>query len=421
MARTEASVRAALEGVPDSVQSEGVLDSVTSEGVPDAVPDGDDDDEEEEEEETNWAVTALPEFWALVAEHSGLVGAWRLMRVCKVARVGAKEWLRTLPGLVVCGGYIEGSGRTREVWRLDLGELRWERMSDLGCGRSEHACCIVRGRVVVLGGRSSEGDVLATVEALRYDSEAEEHTFADLPPMSCGPCSYSIALPIDESESAEGQVLLLGGYCKDAASSGEAFSRVINVDLATGAYTPHPPLLYERWRFAAARLPDGRVVCAGSETYYDDDEDEDDDYYGESITAEVLQSPEQGSPDDAAWRWRELPHMRVHREGAAGCVLSDGRFAVFGGEDGESVKTASCEVLTLDGNPRRWEPLPPMRATRYGLTCAAVGGCVIVAGGTSSGSTAAVEVYEEARRRWRRLPCNLPHDRPLMWPGSALM
>jgi hypothetical protein len=31
------------------------------------------------------------------------VGAWRLTGVCAAARVGAKEWLRTLPGLVLCG------------------------------------------------------------------------------------------------------------------------------------------------------------------------------------------------------------------------------------------------------------------------------------------------------------------------------
>jgi hypothetical protein len=52
-------------------------------------------------EEANWAVdraTGLPEVWALVAVHLGLVGAWRLMRVCKAARVGAKEFLRTLAG-----------------------------------------------------------------------------------------------------------------------------------------------------------------------------------------------------------------------------------------------------------------------------------------------------------------------------------
>ena len=33
-------------------------------------------------------VTALPEIWAIVALHLGLVGAWHLMLVCKVARGG---------------------------------------------------------------------------------------------------------------------------------------------------------------------------------------------------------------------------------------------------------------------------------------------------------------------------------------------
>jgi hypothetical protein len=44
-------------------------------------------------EEVNWAVdraTGLPEVWALVAAHLGLVGAWRLMRVCKEARGGGE-------------------------------------------------------------------------------------------------------------------------------------------------------------------------------------------------------------------------------------------------------------------------------------------------------------------------------------------
>jgi hypothetical protein len=65
-----------------------------------------------------WAtsrVVALPEFWTLVAEHSGLVGAWRLMRVCVAAREGAKAWLRTLPGLLVCGGCTAGGDIERRV------------------------------------------------------------------------------------------------------------------------------------------------------------------------------------------------------------------------------------------------------------------------------------------------------------------
>jgi hypothetical protein len=44
-------------------------------------------------------VFALPELWFLIAEHSGLVGAWRLMLVCRAAREGSRGWLGTLPGL----------------------------------------------------------------------------------------------------------------------------------------------------------------------------------------------------------------------------------------------------------------------------------------------------------------------------------
>jgi hypothetical protein len=82
------------------------------------------------------------------------VGAWRLTGLCRASLRGAKEWLRKLPRLVVCGGRTgAGKGvRTGEVWRLDLGELRWERLPDLTTGRSCHACCAVRGGVVVLGG-----------------------------------------------------------------------------------------------------------------------------------------------------------------------------------------------------------------------------------------------------------------------------
>jgi hypothetical protein len=35
------------------------------------------------------------------------------------------------------------------------------------------------------------------------------------------------------------------------------------VDLATGVCTPQSNLLHTRCQFVAARLPDGRIVCAG--------------------------------------------------------------------------------------------------------------------------------------------------------------
>jgi hypothetical protein len=373
-----------------------------------------------------WAasrVTALPEFWALVAEHSGLVGAWRLTRVCKAAREGARYWLRTLPGLVVCGELVRDSDGddviTSEVWRLDLGELQWQEISSLVRSRAHHACCAVRGTVVVLGGQDveypeEEGDedeeedlFTDSVETLGYDQETGENIFKPLPALSCGVIASGNAVVIDESESDQGQVLLIGELDD---TEDETISSVQKVDLATGVCTPQPALLCGQSLThgrTIARLPDGRVVCVG---------------YNKS--AEIFEPPEQGSSTEAGWQWRELPAMSVQHFGCGGCVLSDGRFEVFGGLG--SISMSSCEVLTLDGD-EQWEPLLPMHEARHGFACAAVGGCVIIAGGISTGNSGhdaalqSVDVYEEALGRWRRLPCSLPHHGGVGWIRGALM
>jgi hypothetical protein len=240
--------------------------------------------------------------------------------------------------------------------------------------------------------------------------------FNALPPLSCGPVRAHTAVPIDESESELGQVLLISGQTDEVISSA-----VHVVDLATGVCTPQPhQIAPDRPVGAAARLSDGRVVCVGG-TNHDDE--------AEGITAELLESPtEPGSPtSEASWQWRELPGMSsVARFGCSGCVLSDGRFAVFGGHNGTTprIYTASCEVLTLDGD-EQWEQFPPMHEARSAFACAAFDGCVIVAGGDSydvSGSMEllrTVEVYEEALQRWRRLPCSLPLDAPNARMGSV--
>ena len=83
--------------------------------------------EQEYHAAVNWAaprVFALPELCALIAEHGGVVVAWRLMRVCKAMRQGATEFLITLPGLVVCGGVGSGFRGLHDVWRLDLATMR---------------------------------------------------------------------------------------------------------------------------------------------------------------------------------------------------------------------------------------------------------------------------------------------------------
>ena len=363
----------------------------------------------------NWAATyvaALVELWALFAEHSGVVGAFRLMAVCRAARVGAKYWIRTLPRILVCGGTAgEAEDMTREVWRLDLGKLQWERMSDLSCVRNDHACCVMRGGIVVLGGivEGQEGsEETASVEILGHNDQDEDEgrTFKALPPLSCGPIYRSVAIAIDESESDEGRVLLIGGVYEN----GDA-SAVYEVDLATGVCTAQPSLLSPQGSIrhnicTAARLQDGRIICIGEHSDL------------AATTTQVLEPTTNGLSSEGGWQWRALPSANVVRYTGRGCVLSDGRFAIFGGFDANFDATSSCEALSLSGDVERWDPLPPMHEDRNGFACAAIGGCVIVVGGAGS---VTAEVYEEGLGQWRQIPCNLPYDYQLTWMGSAVM
>jgi hypothetical protein len=335
------------------------------------------------------------------------------MRVCRAARAGAKEFLRTLPGLVVCGGRTSmgAGGIVKDVRRLDLATLRWEPMPALVTARFDHACCAVRGALVVLGGftEGQDGGETSSVEML--SSSEEGGAFVVLLPLSCGRIGGAAAIAVEESDSAAGQVLLLGGGSDDdpifptaavaAAAAAAVEQKVQLVDLATGACARQPNLLHPRGYPAAGRLLDGRVVCAGG--------------YNDS-SAEVWGPPDQGAAD-AAWIWRELPAMSSERYACCGCVMSDGRFAVLGGESNDGVPLSSCEALAFDG-VAHWELLPPMHDARKYPACGAVAGCVIVAGGRGRKSA---EVYDVELNRWLRLPHDLPSIQGLWWMGSAVL
>jgi hypothetical protein len=97
--------------------------------------------------------------------------------------------------------------------------------------------------------------------------------------MSRGGVHGAAAIEVDESDSAAGQVLLLG-----ASYANRILSTVLLVDLATGACARQPELLHSRVRHVAARLPDGRIICAGGIDYA----------IGHLSSAEVWGAPEQG-------------------------------------------------------------------------------------------------------------------------------
>jgi hypothetical protein len=329
--------------------------------------------------------TSLPEIWACIAVWAGLVGAWRLTGVCKAARAGVQEYLGTLPGLVVVyGGGTLAAGMSSNVWRLDLVLLRWAPMPSTELALSENTCCVVRRSVAVIGrvvGGVAGGTATSSVEVL---SPGQGAAFTSLPPLSCGELNGAAAIAVEESHSAAGQVLLLGGV----DPSHHIMSTVQLVDLATGVCTLQPPLLHARACLAAARLPDGRVVCTGG-------------FGGGVVSSTEVWGPPQQGAHTTAWTWTQLPNMSVVRYNCSGCVMSDGRFAVLGGAG----PTSSCEALTL-GDGAHWRPLPSMHDSRQGFACTAVAGCIIVAGGQHRQSA---EVFDEALGRWLRLPHDLPY------------
>jgi hypothetical protein len=357
-----------------------------------------------------WAVQhvlALVEIWALVAQHSGFVGAWRLTAVCRTSRAGVKEWLGTLPGLVVSGGH-DRDEPVSEVWRLDPATLQWVPMPALLAARCAHACCVVRGALVVLGGYiTDEEEITSTVEIL--SPGGEDRVFTDFPALSCGGITEANVIAVEESNSAAGQVLLLGGRDEED----DVLSTTVHlVDIATGVCTPQAALLSSRYGSATVRIPDGRIACAGGGRY-----DRGIRVVGALALAEVWGPPASGS-SNAAWTWTQLPAMSVGRHGSCGCVMSDGRFAVLGGVSNNNGSTSSCEALMVDKDAH-WHSLPPMHYARCYFACAAVARCIIVAGG--QGTTPA-EVYDEALNRWIQLPYEVPGGNThLSEMGSALL
>jgi len=115
--------------------------------------------------------------------------------------------------------------------------------------------------------------------------------------------------------------------------------------------------------------------------------------------------------EDAAWTQRELSAMSVTRHGCKGCVLSDGGFAILGGDDENGEPLSSCEVLVV-GHDEHWEVLPSMLRARSDFACAAVARCILVAGGfvrTPNWMLRSAEVFDEVLGRWLQLPCDLPY------------
>jgi hypothetical protein len=94
--------------------------------------------------------------------------------------------------------------------------------------------------------------------------------------------------------------------------------------------------------------------------------------------------------------------MAQARDGAAGCVLPSGRFAMLGG--------TSSSAEAFDPVSRAWQPLLPMPCELVAGVAVAVAGGLLALGG--EGRNGAM-LFDEESGRWFTLPVQMP-----MWLSS---
>jgi hypothetical protein len=133
-------------------------------------------------------------------------------------------------------------------------------------------------------------------------------------------------------------------------------------------------MVYERAQHVIALLPDGDVLVAGS-------------YPGGGASAPT---GETWSPLTGAWT-EAASSMQTGRDGAASCLLPDGRVVIGGGNDSTQPYLASVDVY--DPSTREFRPGPSMSESRslHPSLLLATGETLVAGGGVPEGTRSTIE------------------------------
>lgn len=234
--------------------------------------------------------------------------------------------------------------------------------------RSEVVAAALDGLIYVVGGLTSEGG-LNTFEA--YDPAA--NTWFVLPPIPEARHHTAMA-------ALDGRIYVTGGYGRNG------FGRILRTnwvyDPGVAIWSEAPPMPSDRAAHA--------MVAVGQRLF---------------VVGGVNWNP--GSvwsfdPATGEWdtSWAQIPNVREHTAAAA----LDGMLYVIGGRWPRGNLNVA-EVL--DPGTNSWTRLPPMPSPRGGLTAAAVGGRIHVAGGeelTGGQTYDAHEAFDPVSGTWESLP-----------------
>lgn len=233
---------------------------------------------------------------------------------------------------------------------------------DMTVRRSAHTATLLpNGKVLMIGGMSQEGDILASAEL--YDAATE--SFASTGDMITARVSHAAVLLND------GRVLVVGGFVgRNETASAEIY------DPAAEAFTATGSLNIPRGGFTATRLNDGRVLIVGGA---DDD---------------VLASAEIYDPTTG--EFTEIAQMNEAREAHTATLLPDGRVLIVGGlQDGAVL--ASAEIF--DPANGEFSTVVSLNTPRHKHAAVLLqDGTVMIFGGADEndweGRLSSVEIYE---------------------------
>ena len=336
------------------------------------------------------------------------VQLWIVRRVNKAFKACAVAVLRRTPGPCLLGGtnkdeilncdfqYDSDDSLNTQEWKeemeykepsglssvelLSWDTMRWKCEEDMPQPREQFgACRLSDGGILIAGGgghvdhacyqavrasmylfRPSGGwTELSAVNLWQTDDEDEPEHVGKF-------CFHLCAI-------GSGRVLAVGGY-RDFGAEGSAETGLTEMyDITTGLWTRYPDMAFQRIHFAAAVLPDGRVVAAGGN------------HRNSTQTAEIF-DPETGS-------WSMIANMTRGRYWFAACVAPNGHFVVSGGRscvEAHPLSYPLCHCEAWNPETGAWYDLPPLPRPRCGHAMASAGGHLVVTG---------VDAYDQKKDR----------------------
>ncbi|PIO64330.1 BTB/POZ domain protein [Teladorsagia circumcincta] len=249
-----------------------------------------------------------------------------------------------------------------------------ERRPYLRSFRTKARCCNdVPGLMFAIGGLSTGGDSLSTVEM--YDPLTKRWT----PVRSMTSFRSRVGIAVHDRK-----IYAIGGF-----NGHDRLKIVESYDYNKNEWTPVAPLTKKRSALAAAFFNNKLYVCGG----YD------------GITS--LATVEVYCPEKNTW---ELGESMTKQRSAAGVAVLDGYLYVMGGHDGMSIFSS---VERFSPEKGQWEAVPSMLSKRCRLGATTLNGKIYVCGGYDGAQFLnSVECFDPVTMRWTPVtPMNIKRSR----------